>query len=199
MSKGFDCAQDCTPHGQQILDAAYSFVARYTFDLAHSSKTKLTYAEALHLSSMGLYLVNVYQNSNDEAGYFNGSQGNSDGAHAFGYAGITLQQPVGTPIYFAVDYDASLADLNQRIVPYFQALRAHRGEYLVGVYGSGFVCRRLKEMGLVHYTWLAQPPGWAQPGYQDYNLKQLMPSKTFQGLSIDEDVSKGDGGGWQVK
>lgn len=198
-TKGFDCAQDCSAHGQQIKDAGYEFVVRYTYSLTHSSKDKLTRAEALHLSSMGIYLVTVFENAGDHAGYFKYSQGSSDGLSAFNYAFVTVKQPEATPVYFAVDYDATEQDLQQRVIPYFQAIRSYRGGYHVGVYGSGFVCRRLKELGLVSFTWLAQPPGWAESDYQDYNLKQLMPSKTFHGLDIDEDISNGNGGGWQVR
>lgn len=198
-NKGFDCTSDLSAHGQQIKDAGYEFVVRYTYNLAKSSKDKLSRAEALHLSSMGIYLVNVYENASDHIGYFTRQQGVNDGMNSFEYASQSLQQPQGTPIYFTVDLDVTRAQFTQSVVPYFQAIRPFRGKYEVGVYGNGMVCRLLKEMGLVEFTWLAQPPGWAEPDYAGYNLRQLMPSKTFHGLSIDEDISNGNGGGFLVK
>lgn len=198
-TRGFDCVSDLTPFGAEIVAAGYSFVARYYFSGISHAKVKLSRAEALHLSSMGIYLVSVFENAGDHAGYFNGLRGDADGRDAFVYARDTIQQPDNTPIYFAVDFDASEADLRSHIIPYFYALRDSPRAHHVGVYGSGFVCRRLKELGLVSFTWLAQPPGWAESDYQDYNLKQLMPSKTFHGLDIDEDISNGNGGGWRIE
>lgn len=199
MSKGLDCTSDLTPYAGEIKAAGYEWCGRYYYSGVSHAKTKLSRAEALHLSSMGLFLVAVFENAGDHAGYFSASQGHSDGMNSFSYAHATVHQPIRTPIYFAVDFDATLEDLNDRIIPYFQTLIAYRGQYNVGVYGSGFVCRRLKELGLVSFTWLAQSPGWAEwDTFKDWNLKQ-QPTVTQFGLSIDLDQSNGNGGGFQVE
>lgn len=199
QTRGFDCTQDLSSHGQQVLDGGYSFVIRYTFSGISRAKTILTYREALHLSGMGIFLVNVFQNSADHAGYFTEDQGVKDGVSAFAYARSGLQQPIQTPVYFAVDYDASYDDLKHRIAPYFEGVRRSRGAYLVGVYGSGLVCRVLKELGLVSFTWLSQSIGFRESHlYVDWNMKQL-PSGRFHGLSVDFDVSNGNGGGFHVR
>lgn len=201
MAKGFDTAQDCTAHGQQIKDAGYEFVARYYFSGISHEKVKLSRAEALHLSSMGLYLVSVFENAGDHAGYFSGTQGQADGVSAFGYAHDTIGQPNGTPVYFAVDFDATENDL-WKIGPYFEGIRRwmhNNGGYAVGVYGSGFVCRRLKELGLVSFTWLAQSRGWSESEtYTGWNIKQFA-SSTFVDMDIDLDISNGNGGGWRIE
>lgn len=202
MSKGFDCTSDLTPYGQAIKDAGYSFCARYYYSGISHAKVKLSRAEALHLSGMGIYLVSVFEDNPTSAGYFSEQRGMDDGRHAFGYAAIGVQQPQGTPIYFTVDYDATPQDLTATIVPYFRSVRESRGSYLVGVYGSGLVCRTLKELGLVSYSWLAQSTGWAE--YEQYkqsnqwNLLQLW-TTDFHGLSIDPLISNGNGGGFLVK
>ncbi len=200
-SKGFDTGSDCTPHGQQILDGGYSFCARYTFSGVSHAKTKLTHKEAAHLSGMGIYLVNVFQNSADHAEYFSRKQGTSDGMAAFAYANDVLQQPHSAPVYFAVDFDASEEDMRRRVIPYFLALDNVRGQYQCGVYGSGLVCRKLHELGLVSFTWLAQSMGFRESkAYRDgkqWSLLQHMQT-TFHGLQIDPLESQGNGGGFKV-
>lgn len=199
--KGFDTGADCTSHGRQILDGGYGWVGRYTYSIVSHAKTKLTRAEALHLSGMGIYLVNVFQNSADHAGYFFSFQGVKDGTNASDYAKNTIKQPTGTSIYFAVDYDASWQDMESHILPYFHGLKAamEPAGYHVGVYGSGFICRRLKEEQLVNFTWRAQSLGWAESReHRDYNIVQH-DTISWHGLSIDPNDSNGNGGGWQVK
>lgn len=201
MSKGFDTTEDLSSRGQQILDSGYGWCGRYYHSLSHSTKQKLTRAEALHLSSMGIFLVAVFQNVNNSAGYFSFSQGQSDGVSAFEYAASTIHQPAGSPVYFAVDFDATETDLQVHILPYFRGVRMWSQEYHVGVYGSGFVCRRLKELGLVSYTWLAQSSGWSEyHKYRDskeWNILQGMGIK-FHGVDVDPDDSNGNGGGFKV-
>lgn len=198
-NKGFDTGSDCSHLGQAILDAGFTYICRYTYSITSHSKTKLSRAEALHLSGMGIFLVNVFQNSADKAAYFQEEQGIHDGSVAFPYARQTLQQPIQTPIYFAVDYDASEEDIRHRIAPYFEGVRRSRGAYFVGVYGSGLVCRVLKELGLVSFTWLSQSTGFRESKtFHDWNLHQL-PGGTFHSLDVDFDESNGNGGGFLVK
>jgi Rv2525c-like, glycoside hydrolase-like domain len=49
---------------------------------------------------------------------FSSAMGAADGK----YAAKTIGQPAGSAIYFAVDYDASAADIRNRIIPYFRAI-----------------------------------------------------------------------------
>lgn len=199
-NKGLDTGADLSAHGQQLIDAGIGFCCRYTFSITSHVKTKLSRSEALHLSGMGIFLVNVFQNSADHAGYFSAEQGDKDGHDAFWYADNTIRQPLGTPIYFAVDYDASEHDLQSRIIPYFRELwKGMQGDFKIGVYGSGLVCRRLKELGLVSFTWLSQSTGFRESKtFHDWNLRQL-PSGTFHGIDVDFDESNGNGGGFFVK
>lgn len=198
MSKGFDSISDCTSHGVQIKSSGYSFVGRYYFSGISHVKTKLSYKEAKHLSDLGIYLVAVFENASNHKEYFSLVQGTLDGASAFSCAENTIKQPLGTPIYFTVDYDASEQDLTQRIIPYFKGIRQSKGEYLVGVYGSGFICRRLKELGLVHFTWLAQSGGWSESKtYSDWNINQGNTTTLF-GMDIDLDQSNNNAGGFKV-
>lgn len=199
MSKGFDTTEDLSSRGQQILDSGYAWVGRYYYSGISHSKTKLSRAEALHLSGMGIFLVAVFENAGDHAGYFSAEQGDKDGQNAFWYADNTIRQPLGTPIYFAVDFDASEHDLQSHIIPYFRELwKGIQGDFKIGVYGSGFVCRRLASLGLVSYTWLAQSKGWAESREKrDYNIVQH-DTITWHGIEIDPGDSNGNGGGFRV-
>lgn len=197
-TRGFDCASDLSAHAGQIKAAGYGWVGRYYTSDRNNPKI-LKRAEALHLSSMGLFIVSVFENAGDHAGYFSFAQGIKD-MDAATVCAVNVRQPDITPIYFAVDFDATDHDCNAFIIPYFKALHGTRGLYSVGVYGSGFACRRLLELGLVSFAWLAQSTGWAE--YEAFkasgkaNIIQLWTTE-FHGLSIDGDISNGNGGGFK--
>lgn len=205
MANGIDATQDCSSHAGALKAAGYGFVGRYYFSIVSHAKVKLTHAEALALSAAGLFIVAVFENSSNSSGYFTHAKGVSDGTAAFRYAADHVKQPFGSPIYFAVDYDASTADLNGGIAAYFrgvaEAFEAERhggATYPIGVYGSGLVCGGLSTHGLVTYTWLAQSTGWS--GYHTFtgwNIKQG-PETTVLHLDVDTDETHGKGGGFQV-
>ena len=73
----------------------------------------------------------------------------------------------GTSICLAVDYDAPREDW-PAILAYFKAihdvLKPHG--YLIDVYGSGDICRYLKEAGWVNHTYLAGAVEWG--GYDGW-------------------------------
>ena len=169
------------------------------------AKTKLTPAEAEALSAAGLYVVAVFENAPTQASYFSHAKGVSDGAAAFRYAADQIGQPLSSPIYFTVDYDASSGDLGGVIADYFTGLaeafaaESHGGDsYPIGVYGSGLTCSQLTARGAVTFTWLAQSSGWSGfHTFTTWNLKQG-PTQTVLGLSVDLDQSQGHGGGFQV-
>ncbi|HLK59377.1 MAG TPA: DUF1906 domain-containing protein [Chthonomonadaceae bacterium] len=204
MSRGFDTTGDCTPHGQEILDAGYTFVARYYCEGSRIPTKCLTPAEAAHLSGMGIYLVSVWETIGDHPEYFTHDQGQHDAQVALQIA-ENVGQPKGTPIYFAVDYDASVTD--GRVQSYFQGVRdcfqeagpIDENNYFVGVYGSGATCQHLTQIGFVSYTWLAVATGWG--GYDAWkdqaNLVQGSEITLF-GMDCDENTSNGDAGGWKI-
>ena len=205
MTQGFDTGPDCSAHAAAIKAQGYGFVGRYYFSVISHHKKKLTRSEAEALSGAGLYVVAVFENSSNSAGYFTHAQGLSDGKAAFRYAADQIVQPFGSPIYFAVDYDASTANLSGGIGSYFRGIaeaftaESQGGDtYQIGVYGSGLTCSTLAHSGAVTYTWLAQSTGWSgHDTYTTWNLKQG-DSQTLFGISIDPDRSQGNGGGFQV-
>ena len=205
MTQGFDSPQDCSAKAEAIRAAGFRFVARCYYDIVSHAKTKLTQPEAAALSAAGIYVVAVFENGPDHPGYFSYAKGVSDGTAAFRYAADRIVQPLGSPIYFAVDYDASEADLRGGIADYFQGLADAftaesngDGTYSIGVYGSGSTCLQLLASGAAAFTWLAQAGGWSGfHAFTAWNLKQGQ-TQTVLGLSVDLDESQGHGGGFQV-
>lgn len=205
MNKGFDANRDLSPFAKCLLDNKYNFVCRY-YNINNPSKN-LTYAEANYLSVAGLSIVAVWENGYPTSGsYFSYKKGISDGTAAYEYALNTINQPELTPIYFAVDYDATRKEVKSLIVEYFKGIvdafnniSQSRPRYLVGVYGSGLVCETMKSVGHAKYTWLAQSTGWSgSKTYKDYNIKQLAEKAECIGIGAvkgDPDESPGDNEG----
>lgn len=136
-------------------------------------------------------------------------EGQRDGQNAFHYAS-QLQQPPGSAIYFAVDYDASHTDVAGAITDYFNGVvqgisQAAGGglSYRIGVYGSGLVCGSIKsnvpELAL---AWLAESTGWSgSSSYDNWDVKQSIPTARICDLAPDEYEdceAQGDFGAFQT-
>lgn len=213
-----------TPMTQAVLDGLLrrdpppAFIARYYgFNLAPRTwrgtplPKCLTFAEAELISMNDLQIVAVYQwngTDRDDFGYDAGGRqekGTRDAKAAYHYARYTVQQPLGSAIYFAVDFDAKEADLEAQVRGYFHAVRAFftsRGDpYRVGVYGSGLVCQALAGEQLVDYTWLAHAPGWSQTAaWAASNLWTIRQSApiTAHTVTVCPDVAKPRYGGFRL-
>lgn len=201
--QGFDLNRDCGKLIPKILAAGIKFVARY---YSHSATKNIGPSEAQALSSAGVDIVSVWESGGDHPAFFSRAQGIDDATSAAKQA-QSVGQPAGTPIYFAVDYDASQAELNSAIVPYFQGvadglrIMASAGPtYGAGVYGSGLVCGTLFGQGLVTHTWLSMSTGFRDSKiYTAWNIKQHLTADPFGlGVQVDPDEAKGDYGGFRV-
>lgn len=198
--KGIDIQASAHDHGGDLVKEGFQFVCRYYFS-SSASKVVLTHDEALHLSSLGLILVAVFENGFPTTpGYFSKAKAVNDAAVALQCA-RNAHQPTGKPIYFAVDADIP----SSRVTAYFRALnQALSGSgYKVGVYGPGAVCKALKSFGLVTHTWRSGSTGWS--GYADWtphaNIVQTKLDQPWHGLTggVDFDTSQTDEfGGWRV-
>jgi len=197
LNKGIDASQEVARITQKLLGAGYSFVCRY---YSHNPSKDLSIQEAKDLSKAGLYIVTVWETLADEAIQLHGGKGIQDATDAYRKA-LECGQPPGTPIYFAVDFDARPRDF-PAIERYFHGVRSALGQmngpkYDVGIYGSGLACQHLLDQGLVEYTWLAMSKGWADSSFADWNIKQLE-GATIGGISVDTNESNGHGGGWRL-
>lgn len=99
-----------------------------------------------------------------------------------------LGAPEGACVYFAVDTDASQAQVQKIVLPYFQSIESvfAGSKYRWGVYGSGLVCSSVN----TPMTWLSCSMGWTNS--KDYLasgkwvLRQHVPS-VVAGVPCDVD------------
>lgn len=199
-----------------LKNAGYTFIGRYIFD-SNRVATKLTSTEATNISNAGIYIVTIWENDGSvSGGYFTYANGKNDGYWAFMAAANDLAQPAGTPVYFAVDYDALPTD-QTGIQSYFTGV--HDGylayladqhkygnpqiTYRIGVYGSYDVLTWCQAQGIATYFWQANPSGWSSGrnanAWPGYNLRQTDGNvPVCGGFLIDPDTSSTlGGGGWK--
>jgi glycoside hydrolase-like protein len=196
---GLDANTPLGSHAECIVNEGFTFVARYY----KNTDSCLTRAEALALSAAGLNIVAVVERgSPTSADYFSHARGLADGAFALRKARDQIRQPAGSPVYFAVDYDASLHEVAGVVAEYFTGVHEAFGSgealYPIGVYGSGLVCSHLLVHTPVTYAWLSMSKGWrGGHTFKGWNLNQTVGS-TVCGIPVDLDESAGHGGGFRV-
>lgn len=200
MVRVLDTTRDCTPQIACLKNKGFDTVIRY---YSKSAWKRLSQGEARVLADNGLSIVAVYQNRQNQAADFDEPQGARAGEHAYDYASNVIFQPAGSAIYFSVDFDASAAEITQRVIPFFAGIRSAftamdgggPARYRIGVYGSGRVCRLLGADDHVELTWLAQATGWAEFGRylnsRKWHLKQEMPAVVC-GMDCDPDLDNPD-------
>ncbi|MDN3611531.1 glycoside hydrolase domain-containing protein [Vibrio ostreicida] len=193
IGKMIDASCDTTSYIDAMIKEEITHVGRY-YNNGNSEtlKTKcLTKVEANALSSAELQLVVVFQKGQKRIDDFDAEKGEKSARQALKCA-EEVGQPLGSAIYFSVDYDACLDDVKGGITAYFESVnRLLKGKYKVGVYGSGLVCKTLYDANLCHYRWLSMSEGYC--GTQnsdkegDYDIKQLTlkAAKDIYQVSID--------------
>ncbi len=188
--KGLDTNRNCTDLATCLKQNGIDFVARYYSRTTQNADKRLTLAEAQALSQAGLYLVTVYEDSPTSKTYFSNDRGKSDGKSAYAYA-QDINQPRDSAIYFAVDYDATMADIEGPIIQYFNGVYDGLKDsanakpiYKIGVYGSGATCDYLrKNLSFVEFSWLSCSTGWLNSKtYSTWNIKQSLASSSLCGL-----------------
>ena len=200
--KGLDTIVELTRYAATLKQTnGFDFVMRY---YSHRAAKNLSLGEARALSAAQLQIGVVWETLGTHAGFFTHEQGVADGSAAFQMASAAIGQPRDSAIYFAVDYDATQADLDGPVSAYFAGVRdvftlAAKGaaQYQVGVYGSGLACSYLLKKELAAFTWLSQSTGFAgSTAFREegrYNLIQKMPQKVQLGggqvLQYDPDES----------
>lgn len=194
---GFDSAATVTRLVDRIKAQGLGFVGRY---YSRNPAKNLSAGEARALSVAGISIVTVWEAQGNLPTSFSRSHGFIDASDALRCA-QEVDQPAGSVIYFAVDFDASPTDLTIAIIPYSQAVRtALAGHYRLGVYGSGLVCDTLKTQGIVECTWLGGAMGWrSSRTYTGYDILQGLPTDSHGfGFAVDPDTARGDYGGWML-
>lgn len=208
--EGLDTAAQCSSGTANAIAAhpnGYNFVCRY-YCANHSSSKILTLPEAELLSAKSLHIVSVYQDANNLPEHFNYAIGQSDAQNAISYALNVTAQPVGSAIYFAVDFNPAATVIDRNIASYFDGIRGIFGNYdniyKIGVYGSGLVCQTIKQdLQLADYSWLAQSTAYygtaAYNSPSKYDIRQGC-HVTIDGVLFDSNASglEPDFGQWQI-
>jgi hypothetical protein len=174
-------------------------IAGYFFG-GPSWKQLLTAERAKALSAAGFSLISIYETNPTNIGYFTNQRAIQDAATALVRA-VDAGHPTSAPIFLAADTDVPEADMGT-VCAYFSVARGHlklHSQYHIGVYGSGALCQRLMELGLVEATWLSESTGWN--GYDDWKDKAdilQIESVTLHGVSCDTDELRKASVAWTV-
>lgn len=147
-----------------LRSAGYQYVGRY---LANKPITKpgevvlnkmIQPGELNIIFGAGLRVFPIFQYYGGKAAVFTYELGRSHGFDADA-AAVHHSVPKSTVIYFAVDFDATQAEINSNIVPYFKgvagALELRDKRYVLGVYGSRNVCADVTSRARARYSLVA--------------------------------------------
>ncbi|AZV78444.1 TIGR02594 family protein [Parasedimentitalea marina] len=187
MHKIIDTPWRVTSNLDELRARGVETIIRY-FNRANSNQLpekRLEPAEAAAIADAGMTLAVVYQQRGGSGGNINdlnAKSGNADATRAVKQA-TQIGQPIGSAIYFAVDWDYFRPTDLKSISEYFAEVRRVLGaDYRVGVYGSGLVGKTLKSAGLVDFIWLSMSVGWsgtkALLATDAWTLRQTYPEQT---------------------
>jgi peptidoglycan hydrolase-like protein with peptidoglycan-binding domain len=183
-----DCITTITDaRAQTLLAAGYRVVGRYLDEHAGGTLNKrIQPGELDTIFRNGLRIFPISEYYAGAASYFTYAQGYQDAldahAAAAGY-GFNLD----TTIYFAVDYDATQADVDAHIIPYFTGVAgglATQGKrYVPGIYGSRNVCARVAASAYTRWSFLAgMSYGWS--GNMGFPLPENWAFNQIQGVTL---------------
>jgi len=192
-----DCSSVTTNHLSCLKSNGVQTIIRYyARDTGNPAKV-VKRAEAQAIMSGGMRLGVVHEGRDgDKPSGFSKDIGFADARHSRSYAHSEIGQPQGSAIYFGVDFDASAAQVNNLIIPYFRGVAEAFTEpnglptYRVGVYGSGRTLRAMLSANLAELAWLAQSTGWnghaAFLASNDWSLNQRA-ATSLCSVGIDPD------------
>jgi Domain of unknown function (DUF1906)/Bacterial SH3 domain len=207
LTEIIDVSFSCGDFATALVQARVKTVIRYYSRDTPSSTKRLTLREAGQFAAAGLRIGIVHESrAGNTIGAFTAQSGSLEGVYARNYAAKIIGQPADSAIYFGADVDATAAQVNSNILPYFKAVAAAFGpdptlpSYQIGVYGSGATCDAVLSAGLASHAWLAQSTGWR--GY-----KAFLQSKKWSllqgigpavaGVACDPNQASGDFGDFQ--
>jgi len=182
-----------TPDPAKLKKAGVQFVCRYLSTPGNSKN--LTRAEAAMLKAAGIKIVVVFEKTATRA--LSGRNAGADDARSALSQAVLAGMPHGSPIYFAVDFDASPAAQTQ-INAYLTGAGSVLGKSCVGVYGGYYVCKRALDAGVVNYAW--QTYAWSGGQWDSRaHIRQFKNAQHLAGLSVDfDEAMKADFGQWRT-
>lgn len=180
------------PQIQAMKAAGVKFSARY---LSHDSAKNLSAREAQQLTAAGIDIVVVWEStaSRSLGGYYAGVADAHDALAEAAACGM----PSGRPIYFAVDFDASQAQMHT-VMAYLDGAAKYLGVGRVGIYGGYYPVHAAFSGGHVAYGW--QTYAWSG-GQWDARAQLQQYSNGRRVGGVDCDYNRGvkdDYGQWRV-
>jgi len=170
---------DSRPGGAALAAAGKAFVVRY---IPYGGLTKgLTAAEVADYHAHGIAICLVWELTANRA--LAGSPAGATDATTSKNAAAVLGFPATTPIYFAVDFDAT-AGQQLSIDAYLRGAASVLGAARVGVYGGLHVIQRCQASKTAAWFWqtYAWSGGVVAPGI---HLLQYLNSQHINGASVD--------------
>ncbi|WJK38137.1 DUF1906 domain-containing protein [Solwaraspora sp. WMMA2056] len=142
-----------------LWNNGYRIVGRYLYDPPGSTLDKeIKPGELQTMFAAGLRVFPIYQDDGRRLSDFSYGIGYQHALNAHSLA-VGYGFNKGTVIYFAVDYDATQAEIDSAIVPYFHGVvagLASRGKrYIHGVYGSRNVCWNVTNRTFARYSFVS--------------------------------------------
>lgn len=181
------------PDPRALYAAGKRFAARYV-GMGSTSK-RLTRAEARELNTAGLSIVALCEEGETSAllGY---DRGQLHAQRALAEAS-ECGMPAGRPIYFAVDFDATLTQLST-VAHYFEGVSSVLPHRQVGAYGGIDTIAYLFARGLI--AWGFQTYAWSeQHWHPQAQMQQYHNHATVAGSTVDLDRGMvADFGQWRI-
>jgi peptidoglycan hydrolase-like protein with peptidoglycan-binding domain len=197
-----DCITTITPQRAQALYAAgYRMIGRYLDERGGTLNKEIQPGELPVIFAAGMRVFPISQYYGGDAEYFTHDQGHKDAvdAHAAAYQrGFRT----GTVIYFAVDFDATQADIDSSVIEYFEGVReglySQGNKYLHGVYGSRNVCTEVSTRTGARWSFVSGMStgfsgnmGYSLPTNWAFNQIQTLTVASGAGLiEIDKNVHR---------
>lgn len=191
MAEGVDYS-GARPSGLCLVRSGKIFAGRY-FGPGGSWKLA-TRAECAALGSSGVTIVSLVEGYANDAnlGYAKGAE------HArLGHRGATAAgMPAARPLYFAVDFDATTAQL-ANVAQYMRGAASVIGQSRVGAYGGYRTIEYLWRRGLI--AWAFQTYAWSAGRWSAFShIEQYRNGVLVCGGRVDLCRSKrADYGGWR--
>jgi hypothetical protein len=197
--KGIDFTTPITlAKAKELKVKGYDFICRYLVPEAYKSK-RLTKAEAEAATASGLKILSVFEIYEDFRKIKGGTRsaevaGREDGKAAYKEAKL-IGMPIGSTIYFAVDFDTRDYDM---VETYLRNVFAEIAGYACGVYGSYYIVEEMARRKTCTHFW--QTYAWSRGQVSKHNnVYQYENGVSICGISADLNEAADSEGFWNIE
>lgn len=179
--QGIDWAWGGPPSAASLRHANIGFVGRY---FSYDQGKNIHAGEYKFLRSLGIDVIVAWETTATRA-RDGGMAGRSD-ALAAETQRAACGMPGSQPIHFAVDYEASISEIE----PYFKSVHNAIGLTRTGAYGGYNVIKNLFDANLIHSGW--QTYAWSAGQWdRRARYRQYSNGHFLGGVEVDYDVDIG--------